>query len=293
MKRAAIAAALIGALGVSAVASDSSADWQTLRYGPLQHWDMQCSAGGGCEVTLARGEMLNGGQFIGETENGSALWQHSSFIEGVQTRRGMENRPHLTFVPTRAGLFASAMVATDHHMYRFLLHSVDGNKPTYAGFVYPSTIATPQPVTRHPVAFSASARYVSFYRQQPAPTPLPMDAAAQMARACASMRNEQYGLDLQPAEWRPARVCHSSSRTFIQLAASDTVPTDVPIPREVTPTGDANLVWTYDSASRIYGVDLVPNEIVLTLGSGRRQMRMRVQRQQKTPSPVVVVNARR
>jgi hypothetical protein len=105
-------------------------------------------------------------------------------------------------------------------------------------------------------------------------------------------RGEQYGSDEQPAEWRPALVCHSATRTFIQLAASDTVPTDVPIPREVTPKGDANLVWTYDSATRIYGVDLVPNEIVLTLGSGKREMRMRLQRQKKTPPPVALRRAR-
>ena len=106
------------------------------------------------------------------------------------------------------------------------------------------------------------------------------------------MKNEQYGTDARPIEWRPARVCHSSSRTFIQLQASDTVPTDVPIPREVTTSGDVNIVWTYDSRTRIYGIDLVPNEIVLTLGGGKHEMRMRIQRQKAPPAAVVLRRAR-
>jgi hypothetical protein len=283
MKRAAIAAALIGSLGVSAVASDSSANWQTLHYGPRVQWDITCGAGAICEVELSRGESLRGGQFVGDTEGSYELWQHSSFIEGVQTARGTEERPHLTFVASRPNLTASAIIGTSKHLYRFLLHSVDGNKPTYASFVYPSTVALPRPVaTARPVAFSG--HYVSFSRPQP--TPQPQDVLSQMNRACASSR-DMYGTDPQPAEWRPARVCHSSTRTFIQLAASDTVPTDVPIPREVTDKGDANVVWTYDSKSRIYGVDLVPNELVLTLGSGKHAMRLRIQRQKTSPAVAV------
>jgi type IV secretory pathway VirB9-like protein len=280
MKRAMMAGALAGAMGVSAVASDSSATWPTFNYSNRAQYDITCSAGTICEVELARGESLKGGQFVGETVGSYESWQHSSFVEGVQTDRGTELRPHLTFVASRPGLSASAVVSTDRHMYRFKLHSVDSDKPTYVSFDYPPA-ATPRPVvaTSRPV----SGRFASFPRPQPSPTP--MDVAAQMARACAGMR-DGYGSDAQPAEWRPERVCHSSSRTFIQLAASDTVPTDVPIPREVTDKGDANVVWTYDSRTRIYGVDLVPNEIVLTLGSGKRQMRMRVQRQKSSSSAV-------
>jgi hypothetical protein len=107
-----------------------------------------------------------------------------------------------------------------------------------------------------------------------------MDAMSQMNRACAAMPlSEHYGIDQEPAEWRPMRVCHSAERTFVQLPPSDTVPVDVPVPRQVQDRADAAVNWTYDSATRIYGIDLVPNEIVLTLGTGKHQMRLRIQRQ--------------
>jgi type IV secretory pathway VirB9-like protein len=272
MKRAMMAAALTSAMVTSAVASDNSATWITATYRDHSQVDIPCAAGMICEVELARGETLKGGQFVGATVGSYEAWQHSSFIEGA----GSDQRPHLTFVAATPGTIASAVIATDRHMYRFILHSVASNRPTYVGFVYP-------PKVMPPVA-SAPQRNVSYAAYfHPQPAPLSMDAASQMARACAGNR-DVYGSDPQPAEWRPARVCHSSSRTFIQLRASDTVPTDVPIPREVTDKGDANVVWTYDSRSRIYGVDLVPNELVLTLGSGKRAMRLRIQRQKTSPA---------
>jgi hypothetical protein len=48
-------------------------------------------------------------------------------------------------------------------------------------------------------------------------------------------------------------------------------------------------VWSYDSASRIYGVDLVPDELVLTIKQGKKTERLRVQRQFiAPPAPVAM-----
>jgi type IV secretory pathway VirB9-like protein len=287
MKRVFLATALAASILAPASASNDSANWQTIRYGSKVQADITCSAGVICEVSLARGETLRGGQFVGSTlingvnTGGYELWQHSSFTEGVQTDRGTEYRPHLTFIASRPGITASAVVSTDQHMYRFMIRSDSAARPSYYGFYYPSRFQ-PRAVT---------ARYVAY--EKPAP-PLPMDTQSQMNRACAAMSGrEQYALDAKPVELHPLRVCHDQRRTFIQLQPSDTVPTDIAIPREVTSQGDANVVWTYDSSSRIYGIDLVPDNLVLTLGDGRRQTRMRIQRQVVTTVPITAIKSGR
>jgi type IV secretory pathway VirB9-like protein len=163
---------------------------------------------------------------------------------------------------------ANVVVATSERVYRLRLTSTSSTRPTYAEFTYAA------PVVAHK----------TIAKPTPAPGPL-----AQMDAACAAMpENERYGTDPQPAQWRPVRVCHNASRTFIQLPYSATVPTDVPQVLVVTASGDETVIAPYDPASRIYGVDLVPDALVLMLGHGKHAMRMRVQRQFVSPTSVAV-----
>jgi type IV secretory pathway VirB9-like protein len=267
MKKKVVAfAAGLGVVSSSALADD--ARWISVSYRDRTQTTISCGAGAMCEVTLERGERLLGGEFVGETLLSSAdgaaetgqyeLWNHSSMYEG----EGVQQTPHLTFVASKPGLTADAVITTSRRVYRLELHSIASLRPTYVRFEYPQVVAM-RPRSRPHATVDA-----------------PRTIAEQMERACATMpANERYGTDAQPAQWRPMRACHSSSRTFVQLPSSGTVPMDVPIPFLATPSGDQGVVWQYDSSSRIYGIDLVADEFVLTLGTGKHQTRMRVQRQ--------------
>ncbi len=267
MKKQVVAfAAGLGVVSTSALADD--ARWIYVSYRDRTQTTISCGAGAMCEVTLERGERLLGGEFVGETLSSSAdgaaqtgqyeLWNHSSMYEG----EGAQQTPHLTFVASKPGLTADAVITTNRRVYRLELHSIASLRPTYVRFEYPQAVAM-RPRSRSNATVDP-----------------PLTIAEQMDRACATMpANERYGTDAEPVQWRPKRVCHSASRTFVQLSSSATIPVDVPIPFLATPGGDQGVVWQYDSASRIYGIDLVADEFVLTLGTGKHQTRMHVQRQ--------------
>ena len=259
-------ATAIVAAAFTAPASADDSRWIAVQYHDRSEVDLSIGSGVVTEITLHRGEVLRGGEFVGETLDAGAgggqyqLWSYKSFYSGM----GAQQTPHLTFVPSQAGLDANAVIATTEHVYRLRLLSTSSTRPTYVQVVYPGPPARPHP---------------RIARSTPKPVD-PPSTAAQMEAACASMpKNERYGSDPQPAAWRPVRVCHSTSRTFVQLAPSVTVPVDVPVPKQVTSSGDQSVVWTYDSGLRIYGIDLVADEFVLTLRQGKKTMRMRVQRQ--------------
>ncbi len=267
-KKKRLAAALLAtALTTPALADEPR--WLTLRYSEHAETDLTIGAGVVTELTLHHGERVRGEEFVGEVLDGGSgqyqLWDHNALSAGS----GAQQTVHLTFVPSRPGLMANVVVATSERVYRLRLTSTSSTRPTYAEFVYDSPVAP---------------------RATPKPTPAP-GPLVQMDAACAAMpAGERYATDAQPAEWRPVRVCHSRSRTFIQLAPSATVPVDVPIPRQVTASGDQAVVWSYDSASRIYGVDLVPDELVLTIKQGKKTERLRVQRQFITPPAPVALH---
>jgi hypothetical protein len=59
---------------------------------------------------------------------------------------------------------------------------------------------------------------------------------------------------------------------------TNTQTTDLPVPLMVTNEGDRPVNYRYDANDRVFVIDGTASEYVLVIGSGRKAIRMRVQR---------------
>lgn len=115
-------------------------------------------------------------------------------------------------------------------------------------------------------------------RPRPHVSPPPPTIAQVMDVAC-SANHDAYGITPLPRPGshrgdddilraiHPARVCHTASQTFIQLAATGTERADIPVLMEVTSDGERVVNKYYHDG--IYRVDDVAREYALIQGKTR------------------------
>jgi type IV secretory pathway VirB9-like protein len=253
VRRVAASLSLAGTLLLTA--AGNAAEWATVQYRADDEATVVCTAQLLCEITFNSDERIDKAY-----HSDRADWQTYLSYSGTPPV------PHIIFRPSRAGLSANVVVPTTKRDYHLRLVSVAGDEPRYVQYHYEDERRV-------------AARSRPVVRATPAPTVAQLTDAA-----CAAMSGDFYRIDAQPAQWRPVRACHDFSHTFLQLAASRTAPTDVPIPFALTAGGDAMVNYVYDPSSRTYRIDGVPDGVVLTLGTGKKGMRMRALRVAAAPS---------
>jgi hypothetical protein len=270
IKRAALAAVLTALLASSAQAAST----QTIEYSANAEPTIYCAAAFICEIRLQSGERI------------TRAWNPQA--QGWSPDGGIVNgRPVITLKPETAGLVANFVVLTTKREYDMWLRSYNLNDytkknrappPFYTQFLFDNEARLR---ARHQARIVASL-------PKPSPTSPPLTIAQLMDAACAKMpTDEQYGIDPEPHDVHPyglpARggrgVCHTLDTTYIQMPLGGPNPTDVPSLVEDTADGSHIVNYTYDPTSRIYRVDDVATEYALVVNEGKRQARVRIQRQ--------------
>lgn len=206
----------------------------------MEQVNLTCAAGLLCEIVLQPGERLRD-SFIPDPKP----WGSHNAYEGSG-----ELTVHVVLTPSRPGLNDNLIITTTRRVYRLYLHSVVGDVPTYLFYHYDDESRAVHHVTAsHPV---------------PAPTPFSFVAL------CAR-DSSHYQADGQSSPWRPVAVCNDDGHTYLQLAHSSTLPTDMPVvfARLDSERKDQVVNWTYDAINRVYHVDGVFEHLVLAIGRQR------------------------
>jgi hypothetical protein len=265
-KTAALAAVLAATLASSARAETLT---RTIQYHADAQPTIYCAAALLCEIRFADGEKI------------TRAWNPQAQIWSPDGGE-VNGRPIVTLKPEAAGFHANFVILTTRREYHIMLVSYDATKqrmrPLYTQFAYDDEARLNARRRAREVALAP----------KPVVTPPPLTIAQQMDAACAKMPvGEQYGTDVQPAELRPygvperhsRSVCHTLDATYIQMPLGGPNPTNVPSLVEDDPGGTRVINYTYDPESRIYRVDDVATEYALVVTNGRRESRMRIQRQ--------------
>ncbi|MFZ1124190.1 MAG: TrbG/VirB9 family P-type conjugative transfer protein [Candidatus Baltobacteraceae bacterium] len=255
MRRAIVPALAAALLSAPALADD--ARFITIEYHADAQASVACPADLLCAVRLQPGERIRDG--LNSQVN---AWDPHAIYEGdaVQT-------PLLTFKPAAAGQRANVIVTTNRRTYLILLQSTNWGNPTYVRFAFDA---------------EAHARAQYFARTRPVAAPRPLTVAEQLAAACSWMATnavgETYNADMQPARWRPVRICHDARATWLALPPLSTVASDLPVLLELTPQGERIVDYTLFALDRIIRVDGVGDGYVLR--SGKDALRVyRLERQ--------------
>lgn len=266
-KSAALAVLLAAMIATSAHAETLT---RTIQYNANSQPTIYCAAAMLCEIRFADGEKI------------TRAWNPQAQIWSPDGGE-VNGRPIVTLKPEAAGFRANFVILTTRREYHIMLVSYDATKqqmrPLYTQFAYDDESRLN--ARRHAREAALAPKAVV--------TPPPLTIAQQMDAACAKMpADEQYGTDVQPAELRPygvperhsRSVCHTLDATYIQMPLGGPNPTNVPSLVEDDPAGGTRVVnYTYEPQSRIFRVDDVATEYALVVTNGRRESRMRIQRQ--------------
>ncbi len=270
IKRTLLAFAFI-AMSHTVASADQS--MRIIQYHPDDQPTISCATGLLCEIRLAKGERITNPWIA------APLWAGAAGMAG--------DTPIFMVKPETGGLVTNLVLATDSGRdYHIMLVSYDYNprdpnshlQPLYTSFAYDDEQWARMKSDRERMRRERR-------RAQRAKPRLPT-VAQQMDAACAAMpSNEQYGTDVNPRQFRPEGLatrggrpaCHNQYATYIQMPLGGPNPTDIPALVE-NANGTRRIVnYTYDAASRIFKVDDVASEYLLTTGQGKHTMALRVQ----------------
>ena len=272
IKRTLLAVACVAMAHSAAIADQSM---RIIQYHQDEQPTISCATGLLCEIRLAKGEKITNPWIA------APLWAGAAGMAG--------DTPIFMVKPETGGLVTNLVLATDSGRdYHIMLVSYDYNpkdpnshlQPLYTSFAYDDEQWARMKSDRERIR---RARGVAQWAK-----PRLTTVAQQMDAACAVMpSNEQYGTDVYPKQFRPEGlpmrggrpVCHNQYATYIQMPLGGANPTDIPALVE-NANGTRRIVnYTYDATSRIFKVDDVASEYILTTGQGKHEMALRVQLQ--------------
>lgn len=252
------------ALCIAALPAGAQNIFTRFIYEPQHNYDVQCAVHLECTVNLLPGEKVTN----------ATIGNFNAFHPRINYIGGDANAPLTPQIALRAdsaGLSTNLVIDTSQgRTYYFLARSVEAGLKYY-------TFATPAP--------RDTGLHIS-YAPAAVVTPPPDLGGADLANICT---DGNYSVDVQPAEWRPQRVCDDGRHTFLQLAQLAQARQNVPILHSVTDGEQALVNYTYDARTSRYVVDGVFPELALVGGTAAHPFTLRVIHEasnaQATPDP--------
>jgi hypothetical protein len=269
---AATAFALALSLQATPALADDGADHPSEQFHAGKQNIISCGAFLQCDIQIQPGEQIN--------ETGESLLKIFDAKIFHDPSGGQETR-HLAIKPKQPGQRETVFFTTNRRMYHLLIVSTTSKRPTFFMFSYGDEERAKERHARH-VREIAETYRIQRYRHS---RKVESSTVSILDQACNSMPQAQWRMDRTPGEFVPRKICQSRDHTYVAMPVGPMQSNDLPVPQLNTSDGDRPVNSHFDERERVFVIDGTAQNYVLKGTRGRKEVRLRIQRDDQPAQP--------